>query len=165
MGATRSEIASWFDRGAAQGAAFMIVWCDTFDYEDYPAYFNSAEEAQESLDKEDGTNMQKAMEVYDLNQPRDSQLKISKCWALTKGGKGTIRDVSLSGKIYPSADNTSDPKKLLEELVGSAQIAEEIVKSLGLKPEIVEPGGQDYLSAPRIIRWVTDWKAWRTTPK
>lgn len=173
MAASRSTISGWFDRGVAQGSAFLIVWCDDYDYTDYPGYYKDAEEAQKQLDSP--SSMQRAMEVYDLNQPRGPQLKLSRCWALTKGGKGVIKDVSLSAKIHPSASpvTTTDPIKLLQTVVAECiddpsmahDIATYIAGQLGLRAETCEPTGMEHLSPPSIIRWVTEWKAWRTIPK
>ena len=71
---TRSTIASWFREGERQGATHMIVVCDTFDHEDYPAYATSDAEALEKYDRYNGKNMQRVMEVYDLRLPREAQL-------------------------------------------------------------------------------------------
>jgi hypothetical protein len=38
MAASREDIESWFDRGVTDNRKYMIVKCDTFDYEDYPSY-------------------------------------------------------------------------------------------------------------------------------
>lgn len=81
MGTTQAVIGGWFDRGVADGKAYMVVWCDTYDWSDYPAYYGTKEDAQEALDK-DGQNMQKAMECYDLRKSRLAQLTQARAWAL-----------------------------------------------------------------------------------
>ncbi|WP_100513939.1 hypothetical protein [Mycobacteroides abscessus] len=81
MVATVREISKWFDTGVAAGAAYMVVWCDTYDYNDYPSYYPSAAEAQAALDAT-GKNMQSAMECYDLNAPKEPQLSARRTWAL-----------------------------------------------------------------------------------
>lgn len=77
---TKSEISQWFDRGVAQGAKFMIVLCDTFDYDDYPSYHSTQSDAESEI-KHPG-HMQKVMEVYDLTADRDQQLDKQRCYAL-----------------------------------------------------------------------------------
>lgn len=81
MPTTQSDLGRWFDRGVADGEAYMVVWCDTFDYSDYSAYYGSREEAQQALDK-DGQNMQKAMECYDLRKSKEAQMEQRRAWAL-----------------------------------------------------------------------------------
>lgn len=80
MGTTRSVIGDWYDQGVAKGSAYMVVWCDTFDYEDYPAFYEDQEQAQRAIDNP--SSMQKVMEVYDLRGDRTKQLGLSRCWAL-----------------------------------------------------------------------------------
>lgn len=70
---TQTEIAEWFDEGVAKGAAYMLVLCDTYDWDDYPVYASSADEATRRA-KYPG-EMQKLMEVYNLSMPRDEQLR------------------------------------------------------------------------------------------
>ena len=70
---TREEIADWFDRGVKDGAAFMIVVCDTFDHEDYPVYASVASYPA-VYDSHHGKNMQRIMEVYDLGMDKSTQL-------------------------------------------------------------------------------------------
>jgi hypothetical protein len=74
---TREEISDWFDRGVARGASHMVVVCDTFDWEDYPVFVSSAAEAK--CRYEDSTNMQKGMEVYNLNDPKAEQINERRC--------------------------------------------------------------------------------------
>jgi hypothetical protein len=82
MSTTVEEISKWFDEGVSQGAAYMVVRCDTFDWSDYPSYFWSRESAQAVIDHPG--EMQKVMEVYDLKSDRASQLKGgTRVWALS----------------------------------------------------------------------------------
>lgn len=80
--ATYNEIRSWFDRGAKDGRAYMVVWCDTYDYTDYPSYHDTAADAR--FDIAHPNSMAKVMEVYDLREDRDSQLNQRRCWSLPK---------------------------------------------------------------------------------
>lgn len=73
MAAGIKEIAGWFQDGLDQKAAYMIVVCDTFDHDDYPVYTNDGEQFWIKHDAVNGQNMQRIMEVYDLNQSWQSQ--------------------------------------------------------------------------------------------
>lgn len=71
---TKQEISKWFDEGIKKGADYMIVACDTFDWEDYPIYCVGNNEARHEYKMHDNQNMQKIMEVYDLAQDKEIQL-------------------------------------------------------------------------------------------
>ncbi len=73
MTTTSDEIRSWFDCGVKHGHAYMVVWCDTFEWSDYPAYHDTEEAAQRDVNT-NGQNMKRLMEVYDLRKPRDAQI-------------------------------------------------------------------------------------------
>lgn len=77
---TYLEIAEWYDRGVAQGATYMIVWVDTYDYEDYPSYAKTYEEARRSVDNPG--SMQRVMEVYDLRRDKTVQIATQRNWRL-----------------------------------------------------------------------------------
>ena len=66
----------WFERGLKQGAKYMLVICDTFDYEDYPSYADTAKECMAKY-REPG-EMQKVMEVYDLRDDKQEQMNESR---------------------------------------------------------------------------------------
>jgi hypothetical protein len=70
MASSREDISIWFDRGVEQRKTHMAVVCDTFDWEDYPVYFNSTDEAKAWKPGE----MQKLMEVYALHLPKADQM-------------------------------------------------------------------------------------------
>jgi CO dehydrogenase nickel-insertion accessory protein CooC1 len=72
----------WFDRGVEEGADYMIVVCDTFDYEDYPVYATAAE-FKEKYESHNG--MQRIMEVYDLHRDKAEQLRERRAMNLPKG--------------------------------------------------------------------------------
>jgi len=74
MGTTKDELREWFDRGVREGKAYMVVVCDTFDWEDYPIYARDAEEARKVHREHNGVNMQRVMEVYDLKMDREAQM-------------------------------------------------------------------------------------------
>lgn len=82
MGTTQEQIGSWYDDGLTAKWAYMAVWCDTYDWSDYPSYYPDEESAQEAINK-NGENMQKVMEVYVLDSNRKiGQLAQKRCWAL-----------------------------------------------------------------------------------
>lgn len=75
MPTTASDIKGWIERGKANGATHLIVACDTFDWEDYPVFVYAGQNAREKAAEYDGKNMQKLMEVYNLDQNIEKQLK------------------------------------------------------------------------------------------
>ena len=75
MAADMKAIQSWVEEAAAEGARWLIVACDTFDHEDYPVAVNPDEDFWEKYDHYNGKNMQRIMEVYDLEMDLSEQLK------------------------------------------------------------------------------------------
>ena len=69
---TVHTISAWFDRGVAEGAAFMLVKWDSFDGPDgdYPVYIAPGENPREVAAK-DGD---RTMECYCLTMDKASQL-------------------------------------------------------------------------------------------
>lgn len=74
MGTSKEEIKNWIKYGQEQGATHMIVACDTFDWEDYPVYVMPNEDVHKKYDQYNGPNMQKVMEVYNLQKDIEKQL-------------------------------------------------------------------------------------------
>lgn len=72
MSTTKEMIQSWFETGMHDGRDLMFVVCDTWDWEDYPAYCSYEE--YEETHKRFSENMQKVMEVYDLRADMNSQI-------------------------------------------------------------------------------------------
>lgn len=68
LAATRSDVKRWKAQGIKEGAEYLIVVCDTFDWSDYPVYVYSGENVNEKRSKYDGVNMQRIMEVIDLRK-------------------------------------------------------------------------------------------------
>lgn len=60
----------WFEKGKSQNARYMMVYCDTFDYGDYPVY---VKDAQEYFVKK-SSYKDRLMEVYDLSMDMDEQI-------------------------------------------------------------------------------------------
>lgn len=71
MGITREAISAWIKEGRALGMQYLIVACDTFDYEDYPIFCKDAQECEKKYKEHDGLNMQRVMEVYNLTKQID----------------------------------------------------------------------------------------------
>jgi hypothetical protein len=80
MAATREEISKWFDRGLESNHIYMLVVCDTFDWDDYPVFTNSDEECISKYNRPG--DMQKVMEVYDLRQDKQEQMNERRCFRL-----------------------------------------------------------------------------------
>jgi len=70
----KDDIGIWFDNGIKLEATHMAVVCDTFDYENYPAYVNKNENANEKIAEFNRVTMQKVMEVYNLAMDKETQL-------------------------------------------------------------------------------------------
>ena len=71
---TQEDITRWLTRGEAQGARWMIVVCDTFDYCDYPVFIKTEEEFWGEYARHNGHNMQRIRGVYDLQMDTEQQL-------------------------------------------------------------------------------------------
>lgn len=69
---TQKDIKRWFDEGIRRGAKWMLVLCDTFDYEDYPVYTTTATDTLSRYNNPG--KMQRVMEVYDLSLDAEPQL-------------------------------------------------------------------------------------------
>lgn len=78
MAAEKWQIESWLGREKAAESDYMLVICDTFDYEDYPVFVSKGDlhEALEQYSK----NMQRVIEVYDLSLDIATQLKETRAW-------------------------------------------------------------------------------------
>ncbi len=63
---TREDIARMVDRAETKHT-HMIVVCDTFDHSDYPVFVSEDENVKDVIKKFDGPNMQRVIEVYNLN--------------------------------------------------------------------------------------------------
>jgi hypothetical protein len=74
MAATGKDIRGWLERGKVEGARFMLVVCDTYDYEDYPVFVKANEDINEKAKEYNSVNMQRIMECYDLSMDFDQQL-------------------------------------------------------------------------------------------
>lgn len=74
---TREDLEEFIELWEESGSRYMVIICDTFDYEDYPV-FCDAEECQEKIDNP-GT-MQRVMEVYDNQVDLDIQREEDRAW-------------------------------------------------------------------------------------
>ena len=82
---TKEDIKEWFKRGKEKGAIYLLVICDTFDWQDYPVFCDTIEEAQKARTKYlSGENMQKLMEIYDLRGNMSEQIKVARYFAEIK---------------------------------------------------------------------------------
>lgn len=74
MAASKSDIRTWLHRAKAMKATHMIVVCDCFDYEDYPVFVMTGEDARARAASFKEENMQRVMEVYDISMDLEAQL-------------------------------------------------------------------------------------------
>lgn len=80
MTTEKSDIDAWFEKGIVSGNRWMIVVCDTYDYEDYPVFIGEQVDFWKSYEKYNGKGMQKIMEVYDLTLDKYTQLDQRRAW-------------------------------------------------------------------------------------
>lgn len=73
MPTTQDDIRNWLKR-APKGATHMLVVCDTFDYSDYPKFVMPGEDVRKIADANNGPNMTKLMEVYNLSIDLEKQV-------------------------------------------------------------------------------------------
>ena len=58
----------------------MLVICDTYDYDDYPVYANTAADCM--IKYNNPGQMQRVMEVYDLAADKEAQLNEARAMRL-----------------------------------------------------------------------------------
>jgi len=80
MAATKVEIQSWLDYGKSEKKRWVIVVCDTRPDEDYPVYIDANEDFWERYAYYDYNNMQKIMEVYDMQMDLKEQLDAQRAY-------------------------------------------------------------------------------------
>jgi hypothetical protein len=70
MAATKQDIQGWFKLGKKENFRWMIIACDSFDYEDYPFYVSEQDNPYDEMPN----NGDWVMEEYDLNLDMEMQL-------------------------------------------------------------------------------------------
>ena len=80
MSTTREEIRKWLNDAKMADASHVIVVCDTYDYSDYPVFVKKTDDIHQKIDVYHGKNMQRIMEIYNLNQDIEQQLNQERCW-------------------------------------------------------------------------------------
>lgn len=68
-----------FESGVSQGATHMVVMSDDFDHSYYVKYCHSAEEVK-GIQRISHNNMQRVMEVYNLDGDMEKQLAKFRCF-------------------------------------------------------------------------------------
>jgi len=83
MGTTKETIAAWFDDGVRMGARWMVVACDTWDWEDHPIYVKSTEDVHAVVSRLSApSEMWSVMEVYSFERDKQAQLDADRAWNL-----------------------------------------------------------------------------------
>ena len=67
-------ITIWFQNGLDIQATHMIIFRDTFDYEDYPVYILPGEDVKEVVEVVTFYDRNNVIEVYNLALPIEPQL-------------------------------------------------------------------------------------------
>lgn len=63
-----------------KSARWMLVVCDTFSWEDYPVFTYTVEDFDNRYAHYISAEMQRIMEVYDLDEDIDAQLDERRVW-------------------------------------------------------------------------------------
>ena len=82
MPASYSEVRDMVSRGNNGINRYCIIVVDQFSYEDYPVYAVDREEALRLIDRTNGLNMQRVLEVYDYNQDLEEQFREPRAWRI-----------------------------------------------------------------------------------
>ena len=67
---TKETIRAWLKKAIHQDYKYAIIYCDAFDYSDYPVYIKDAEDYFSCRP----TNQDTLMEIYDLSLDIEMQL-------------------------------------------------------------------------------------------
>jgi hypothetical protein len=79
--ANKKTIGKWLVDAKEHDAKYVIVWCDTFDWSDYPVYCDNAEQVSKRIKASRGnTDMIKIMEIYNLDMSIKKQLDEKRAW-------------------------------------------------------------------------------------
>lgn len=57
----------WIQRALDEGASYIIVVCDTFDFDDYPVYVYPGQDPHKIANEYDQKSMQKVEELFSLD--------------------------------------------------------------------------------------------------
>lgn len=77
MATTKDTIRRWLANAPAD-TGHMFVVCDTFDWEDYPVYIPKDDDVSKAVKDRHGVNMQKIMEIYDMDEGWEYQLNVTR---------------------------------------------------------------------------------------
>lgn len=80
MAVSAETIRRWYEEGVEEGHKWMLIVCDTYDYEDYPVYV-STENYWDKRNSFTNKNMQLVMESYDLEGDQEVQLAEYRNWS------------------------------------------------------------------------------------
>ena len=74
MAATKQDIRDWLAVAKQEGATHLLVVCDTYDHEDFPVVVRPGQDVHAVYAQNNGSNMQRVMEVYSLALDIETQL-------------------------------------------------------------------------------------------
>jgi len=80
MTLTRKEKEEWISQAGSMRTSFLIIVCDTFDWDDYPVYVMPGQDIKERFDHFNNKNMQKIIEIFEFS----SEGKLSKSYSCTE---------------------------------------------------------------------------------
>lgn len=76
---TVDEIRDWLKSERTKNCSYMMVVCDTYDYEDYPVYIQKGCDIEKEINQRN-SQFSKVMEVYDLGKDIEKQLSEKRAW-------------------------------------------------------------------------------------
>lgn len=75
MTTTKEDIVKWLKMAKEEGnISYVIIVCDTYDWNDYPVNVKVGQDIEKIMKKYNGINMQKIMEIYNLDMDIEQQL-------------------------------------------------------------------------------------------
>lgn len=76
------EVRAWFNDGKQAEASFMIVVYDTLNGIDYPIFVDDPDKVKNAISDVSRAPMQRLLEIYNLNEDRNTQLAENRTWRL-----------------------------------------------------------------------------------
>ena len=78
---TPLDIRAWFNNGRLLEASYMLVVYDSLNGVDYPVYVDE-QHIERAIAETRQAPMQRIMELYNLNEDRNTQLNEERTWRL-----------------------------------------------------------------------------------
>lgn len=109
MGTTKNDIRNWLKEKDKSEVSHVLIVCDTFDHSDYPVQVPIGKHVDDIISQYHGSDMQKVMEVYNLNMDIEEQLNEHRAWNNQSAPKKliTLKD-AIEQRTKKRADEMRD---------------------------------------------------------